>query len=461
MPTNNTNNNSSNFLTNLIFSRYLYNPIVIGTIILTISNILAKTIGFLFRIFLSRVFKNEGLGIIGLVMPISTLVYSISISGIQTAITRFVAANKDKNNILAYKYLFTGMYISVFLSCFVSFFIYKSASFISLNILKEYRCKPLLKITALSFPLASVHACINGFFYGFKKTKIPAISMLLEQLVRVGTVYILYTLSNNIRCAPSLSFICIGLLLGEFASASFSIIMLLIQSIKIPNIHIIPKQILFPSVSKDIISTSIPINLNKLCISLLATVETIMIPQLLVKNNTTLSQALSIYGIYSGISLPLIMFPSALTISASALLLPTISEAQSVKNTVKIRKTILITILCCILLGFFCFFVFYFFSNYIGVYIFKKPESVTQIRALSFICPFFYLSGILNSILHGLGKTGTTFIYYCVVSVLKIIIIYFLIPRIGFSGYIYAIILSQLLLDALFILALKQYIIYN
>lgn len=45
---------------------------------------------------------------------------------------------------------------------------------------------PLLRIAALSFPFASVHSCINGYFYGVRKTGVPAATQLTEQLFRVG-----------------------------------------------------------------------------------------------------------------------------------------------------------------------------------------------------------------------------------------------------------------------------------
>ena len=73
---------------------YLKNPIVTGTLFLTVAGIITKLIGFFYRIFLSRTFNEENLGVFGLIGPVMMLVHAVCASGIQNAITRFVAASK-------------------------------------------------------------------------------------------------------------------------------------------------------------------------------------------------------------------------------------------------------------------------------------------------------------------------------------------------------------------------------
>ncbi len=85
--------------------RYLKNPIITGTFFLTAAGIVTKLIGFFYRIFLSRTFHEESLGIFGLLGPVMMLVHAVCASGIQNAITRFVAASKKDKSAEAYKYL--------------------------------------------------------------------------------------------------------------------------------------------------------------------------------------------------------------------------------------------------------------------------------------------------------------------------------------------------------------------
>ena len=175
--------------------RYLKNPIITGTFFLTAAGIVTKFIGFFYRIFLSRTFHEESLGIFGLIGPVMMLVHAVCASGIQNAITRFVAASKKEKSAEVYGYLFTGIAISSFLSGAMAYLIFHHAPYIAIQFIGERRCIPLLRICALSFPLATLHSCINGFFYGLKRAAIPAWSMIIEQSCRVVTVYILCRLS--------------------------------------------------------------------------------------------------------------------------------------------------------------------------------------------------------------------------------------------------------------------------
>ena len=125
--------------------------------------------------FLSRIFKEEGLGVIGLISPVLILVHSVCASGIQNAITRFVAASKKDKSAEAYGYLYTGVLISLLLSAGMAYLVFHYAAFISRVIIGEPRCTPLLQISALSFPLAALHSCINGFLLWLSKGSSPSL----------------------------------------------------------------------------------------------------------------------------------------------------------------------------------------------------------------------------------------------------------------------------------------------
>lgn len=451
-------NQSTKQLRSYLNPKYLKNPVIAGTFFLTAAGLISKFIGFFYRIFLSRIFDEESLGVFGLISPVMMLVHSVCAAGIQSAITRFVAASKKDKASEAYSYLFTGIAISLFLSGTMAYIVFNYAPFIAIHIIGERRCIPLLRISALSFPLATLHSCINGFFYGLKKATIPAWSMILEQICRVLTVYILSSLSIETGLNMSLSYICTGLLVGEFASATFSCFML---AVKPGRADFSIRRSISCHKGISIISLALPLSLNRVCISLISTIETIQLPKMLIVSGITASDALSIYGVFSGMATPLIMFPSAFTGSAASLLLPSVSEAQAQGNTRRIQKTIYLTIGLCFLLGMLCFLFFFTFANVLGKALFHSDIAASQIRALSFVCPFLYMSGTLCSILHGLGKTGLTFLFNLSSILLRLVFVFAAVPHIGFSGYIYGTLISQVFFDTLIILALRRYLLYD
>lgn len=438
---------------------YLKNPFLTGTIILTLAGFLTKIIGFFYKIFLARIFHEEGLGIIGLISPVIMLTHSLCAAGLQNAITRYVAACGHSKEEQSYGYLYTGLIFSLTLSTIMNYFIFQYAFSISTHFLREERCTALLRITALSFPLASLHTCLNGFFYGRKKASIPALSMLIEQGFRVCSVYLLYSISAKQQTELPLAASCVGMFIGECASAVFSCILLLSDSGR-QSTAASPAMISLQK-ARELFTLSAPLSLNRICMSLLSTLEAVQLPQMLIKSGLSSSQALSIYGIFSGMAFPLIMFPCALTGSAGSLLLPYISEQQASDNKRRIRQATILTILLCFLLGVAFMLFLLLFADMIGIILFHNADAAHQIRALALVCPFLYLSGMLNSILHGLGKASLTFIFSLLSLSCRLLFVFYAVPVFGFAGYLYGILCSQILLDFLLILALRKYIIYN
>ena len=65
--------------------------IIQGTIILTITGFLSRFMGFFYRIFMSRTFGEEGVGLYQLIFPVYALCFSLTTAGMETAISRSVA----------------------------------------------------------------------------------------------------------------------------------------------------------------------------------------------------------------------------------------------------------------------------------------------------------------------------------------------------------------------------------
>lgn len=155
--------------------------------------------------------------------------------------------------------------------------------------------------------------------------------------------------------------------------------------------------------------------------------------------------ALSVYGVLTGMSLPLILFPSAITGSVSVLLLPIVAEADASGNHTAVRRAIFTSIRCCLLLGFFCTALFLLFGRFAGRLLFHSELAGSFILTLSFICPFMYIASTLNSVLNGLGKTVQTFLFSVVSLLLRLLFVFFAIPLYGIKGYLWGMLASQML----------------
>lgn len=438
------------------------NPLITGTIILTLTGFASRFIGFFYRIFLSRTFGAEGMGIYQLTSPVLALTFALTAAGMQTAISKYVAGEvTTKNYRYSFLHLFSGFLISMAVSVLCTVFIYCFSDEIAVSFLLEERTAPLLRIIALSIPMATVHSCINGYFYGIKKAVVPSICQLSEQIVRVGSVYLIYYLSLQRGFEPTISFAVVGLVIGESASMIVSLI-----AIKAHYNHILPAD--YPSLlqikgkelwtaSSHVLKLALPLSLNRVIINFLMSVESIFIPNRLMLYGYDHGAALSVYGILTGMSLPLILFPSAITGSICVLLLPAVSEAEATGNRRAVVKAVHKSIKYGFLLGILFTVAFFLSGRFLGKLLYQNDTAGNFIMILGFLCPLMYIASTLSSILNGLGKTGLTFTYSMVSLLVRLGFVFFLIPVLGINGYLWGLLASQLVQTLLCMFAVREY----
>lgn len=156
------------------------------------------------------------------------------------------------------------------------------------------------------------------------------------------------------------------------------------------------------------------------------------------------SESLSVYGVLTGMALPMILFPSVLTNSVSVMLLPLIAEAQEKQEKSYIMDATKKTCFYSLILGFSCTLFFLISGKWIGSVLFSNELAGTFIVTLGWICPFLYLSTMLHSILNGLGKTTSTFFLNILGLGIRIAFVLFVIPLAGIKGYLWGMLLSQI-----------------
>ncbi len=453
------------------------NPLVTGTVILTLTGLLSRFIGFFYRIFLSNVFGAEGMGIYQLISPVLALSFALTVSGIQTAISKYVASETTTRDYKSsFRTLWAGFLLAMALSAACALYIYAYADWISATFLLEPRTAPLLRIIALSIPMATVHSCINGYFYGIRKTAIPAFSQLAEQVFRVGSVYVIYYICKQHNMSPTISFAVVGLVIGESASMVVSVVAILVRAHHVfpgSDYHTcrqLPSQsgrkrtgrlfyggqdcchlpcssllAVYKRIIGQLLQLAVPLSANRLIINLLQSIEAIYIPNRLMAYGLNNADALGVYGVLTGMSLPLILFPSAITNSISVLLLPIVAEADASGNQTAVRRAIITSIRYCLLLGFGCTAMFLLTGRAAGRMLFHSELAGSFILTLSFICPFMYIASTLNSILNGLGKTAQTFLFSVVSLLFRLLFVFTAIPVYGIKGYLWGTLASQML----------------
>ncbi len=426
-----------------------------GALILTITGGLSRVIGFFYRVFLSQTFGEEGMGLYQLIFPVYALCFSFAVSAIETTISRTIssklALNKENE---AKEFFLISLFLSFTLSMICMFFLQQNHVFISTHILHEPLTSPYILLMSYALPLSAVHGCIIGYYYGMKKTSVPAIAQLIEQLARVLSIYAIYKycIAHHIEVDSSIAVL--GLVSGELISALFCVFSF--NRLFRPSSRTLQLMGNLRFHLSTLFQTATPLTISRVSMNALHSIEAISIPLQLQVYGYTTTQALSIYGVLTGMALPCILFPTAITSSVSIMLLPTVAEIQAQQREKEIKQIIRKTLLYSTALGIFCLITFFVFSNFVGSYLFHSQQASLFIRILAWLCPFLYINITITSVLNGLGKTTLTFIINTISLLLRIACIYLLIPNTGIYGYLFGLLASQIITTSLCLIALKK-----
>ncbi len=128
-----------------------------------------------------------------------------------------------------------------------------------------------------------------------------------------------------------------GLVAGECSGLITSLIAMSLEK-RLPghSYHTLSGQ--WKTMGKLFASMAVPLTINRVTTALFNSLENLLIPQKLQAFGYSASDALSIFGILTGMTMSIILFPSVLTNSFSVLLLPAVSKPTVHTTTHRLRE---------------------------------------------------------------------------------------------------------------------------
>lgn len=419
-----------------------------GTLLLTAAGFLCRLLGFFYRIFLSRTIGAEGLGIYNMVHPVYGICFALCGGSIQTALSQYIAAHESQGR----KVFRTGLTISMVLSGILAFLICQYPAWIASHILIEPRCAPYLPIMGLSLPFASFHACANGYCYGAQRSRVPAYSQVAEQVVRMSLVFLIAGKWAAEGTEITVRLAVYGHLIGEIGAASFNLLCLGLFPPQGRNMERAEES----SYLMPLMTLALPLMGNRLILNLLAGAEAVWIPNRLQMSGLSDAEAFSVYGILTGMALPFILFPSAITNSIAVLLLPSVAKDQAEGRTESISGSVSMALRYSLYMGILCIGIFVLFGCPLGISVFKEEQAGHCMQILAWLCPFLYLAATMGSILNGLGCTRTTFLQSVAAMLLRLVFVVAGIPLFGIYGYLCGMLISEIFLALAHLWSLKR-----
>lgn len=409
------------------------NLFIKSTLILTISGIITKILGFIIRVITTRIVGTEVISLYSIVIPTYSLLITIATLALPTTISKLVAENKKKSS----KILSNSLFIITIINIIVVSIMLLSSRFISNNLLHEPKCFLILISATLTFPIVSISSIIKGYFYG-KMNMLPnAISNIVEQIVR----YILITLIvpkciliNDVIAASSLFII----------SLFTEVVSIIVNLLFLPKKINIKKEDLLPDKDtvRDILGISIPSVSSRIVGNIGYFLEPIILMNILLYSGYTKNYILEEYGIFNSYSIPILTVPSFFIIAISLSLVPEISKYYHQNNILIVKKRLKQAIFFSLIIGISYSVILLFFGDNILFTIYNTYEGLNYIKVLAPVFVLFYLENILISFLQAINKANITMKITIIGVIVKLLSLSILsLVHIG----IYSLIISEII----------------
>lgn len=408
-----------------------------NTLIMTATNLLMRSIMVSFNAYLTSKIGSAGMGLFQLIMTVYSMAVTFSCAGIKLAGTRVtVEINAGKKNDLNKSLKMFDVYALV-CGTFICVVLFAFSDAAGKYWISDIRASSPLKILALSLPFVAMSASLSGYFTASGLITQYSLIQLIEQFTRIAVAILILNKINVYDIKSACMAIVTATTAAEAVSFSLSFIL---KKIKIPK-KTNKKSVNF----RRMLRVALPDAAGTCARSILLTVEHLLIPKGFKKSGTGSEGALSAYGNIHGMSLPVLLYPSALLTSFSALLIPELAaknerhDRKGISRMVEnnLRRTLIYSLFCALIMAA--------FAPLISDLIYKSDEAVQYIRILAPLVPIMYMDTVTDGMLKGLDQQVQSMRYNIIDSALCVVMVWFLLPKYSVKGYIFILYASELI----------------
>lgn len=407
------------------------------TAIMTAVNLIMKSVAVSFNAYLTNKIGTDGIGLFQLYISVYSLAVTAACAGVKLSAMRLTVETAASGRYDVSKTIRKIIGYGLFCALASAVILYGFSDFIALKCISGAQSGRPLQILALSLPFVSVSAALGGYFTAVEKIPQYSAVQLIEQIFRIGvTVFLL----NNININSVLNSVCAitaGMTAAEIFSATLSLILKKYYKSEITDKKSTP--------SRLVLRIALPDGAGTFLRSLLLTFEHLLIPKGFRKSGADPSAALSAYGAIHGMALPVLLYPNAILVSFSTLLISDLARKRERKQTSAVNETVKKNLKISGLYSLACAAFFVFFADTISQIVYKSNEAAQYIKILAPLVPVMYLDTVTDGMLKGLDQQLQSMRYNIFDSALCIALVVILLPKYSVKGYIFILYLSELI----------------
>jgi len=438
-----------------------------GALILTISGIIVKFIGFIYKIPMTRIFGEETMGYYNSALSIYTTMYVLSTSGLPVTVSRMVSSAialkkfRDTSRILKISLLVYSS-ISFLIAIFMLFFSKTIASWTG----NDPAFEALIAVAPAIFFVSAV-AGLRGFFQGHQDMMSTGISNILESFFNLVVGFSLALIL--LKAGFPLSTVAAGAAVGVSVSAAISLLYMFIIYLKNRNsTKLYLNQESFPAtpykqIASEFLKASLPILIGALTMNLTNTIDVFVLMNRLIVSGYTSEYANFVYGSYTSMAVLLYNMPATITAAICTSAIPALSRSYTLQQPERIKSAIDASFRMNALIAFPIAFGMSVMSGPILNILFSnRPEGVAIATPLLNILGLavipLSIATVSTSMLQAIKKPHIPVINIFIAGLIKFLMNYFLIanPNIRIFGAPFATFICYLIITILNLHQLKK-----
>lgn len=418
------------------------------TICLSCSHFIVRVIGFVMRIWLSREMGAAAMGLVELAHSAQMLLITPVVSGLPAAVSRMSAKAAD-DSAKQTRILRCGIVLALSASLPLMAAAFMLREPISLW-LGDIRTLPALIAYLPCIPVLGVSCALNGYYYGTSRPVPPAISEILEQVIRFILSLRLVSLFRSLPLTLRAAIPAAASLAGETIGLFFMLI-LCARALLFANGSGKPKELL-----SEMLSLAVPLTGMRLVSSLMRTVNATLIPARLQLSGLPKAEALSQLGMMNGMLMPMLLLPSFITCSLCMVAAPELTRRQAQGKPL---HTLCLRIAAgALAIGLACMMGVGLLAPLIANSLYRQAELLPLLRRCCPFIPLMALTQVIGGIMNGLGLQRQSLRISLLSGLISVLATYVLaaMPALRLYGALIAMGISQLLTLILSSAVLKQ-----
>ncbi len=384
--------------------------------LLTVSNLLVKVTGLLFKIPMNYIVGDTGMGYFNSAYSIYTFFYMLSTSGLPVALAVMISEKRASGNITAAKTIYRTALTLFIIGGLGVFLLMFFASGQLADLIRSDASALSVAVAAPTMLFICVSSAVRGYFQGCGNMLPTAVSQLIEAVGKllIGIAAAVYAIRMGYDIPVIAAYAVSGLTLGSLAGMVYLLIAKFLRGDRDLLSDDAPtdwetrsESVSYRDILARFLKISLPITVSASVMSLTSMIDTALIQRILQHAGMAEEEAATLFGNYTSLAVPMFNLPPVFVYPIAYSIVPAISAALSSNRKDKAADAVELSLRTAVLIGMPCALGLTVLAEPILCLFYKADSAHLASPLLTLLAPssfFVCLLAVTNAILQSCGE---------------------------------------------------------